>query len=176
MSVVRRTIMLGAAFLLGASAVSAQDSVMQKAMAKDIAEVAEKYVALAEAMPQDDYAWRPEDGVRSVGEVFTHMIGANYGLPGVLGVEAPASGLSRDDLAAMTDKDEIVKHLEASFAHLIESVMSVEDDQLGEALSFFGQEGTYGSFLILLTTHSHEHLGQSIAYARTNHVKPPWSM
>jgi uncharacterized damage-inducible protein DinB len=29
--------------------------------------------------------------------------------------------------------------------------------------------------LLLATTHMHEHLGQSIAYARTIGVVPPWS-
>jgi hypothetical protein len=28
---------------------------------------------------------------------------------------------------------------------------------------------------ILTVTHLHEHLGQSIAYARSNRVAPPWS-
>jgi hypothetical protein len=27
-----------------------------------------------------------------------------------------------------------------------------------------------------MSNHLHEHLGQSIAYARTNGVTPPWSM
>jgi uncharacterized damage-inducible protein DinB len=29
--------------------------------------------------------------------------------------------------------------------------------------------------LFLIANHMHEHLGQSIAYARTNGVVPPWS-
>jgi hypothetical protein len=29
--------------------------------------------------------------------------------------------------------------------------------------------------LIVLVSHGHEHLGQSIAYARTNGIVPPWS-
>jgi hypothetical protein len=31
-----------------------------------------------------------------------------------------------------------------------------------------------GTYLLLLS-HAHEHLGQSIAYARTNNVVPPWT-
>jgi hypothetical protein len=29
--------------------------------------------------------------------------------------------------------------------------------------------------MLLLTSHSHEHLGQSIAYARANNITPPWT-
>jgi uncharacterized damage-inducible protein DinB len=36
-------------------------------------------------------------------------------------------------------------------------------------------EGTKTTVLLLLATHSHEHLGQSIAYARSNGVTPPWT-
>jgi len=31
------------------------------------------------------------------------------------------------------------------------------------------------NFMISLLAHSHEHLGQGIAYARMNGVTPPWS-
>ena len=34
---------------------------------------------------------------------------------------------------------------------------------------------TRQGFWILATTHLHEHLGQAIAYARSNGVVPPWS-
>ena len=39
----------------------------------------------------------------------------------------------------------------------------------------FGQTFTVQQTWILATTHVHEHLGQMIAYARSNGVKPPWS-
>src|SRR2546422_6490260 len=32
----------------------------------------------AEAMPAEKYSWRPGEGVRSVGEVYAHIVGANY--------------------------------------------------------------------------------------------------
>src|SRR6266446_5844061 len=45
-----------------------------------IAYYEQRYTRLAEAMPAEKYAWRPGEGVRSVGEVFTHIIAANYGV------------------------------------------------------------------------------------------------
>jgi hypothetical protein len=29
--------------------------------------------------------------------------------------------------------------------------------------------------MMVLASHAHEHLGQAIAYARSNNVTPPWS-
>src|SRR5260370_40622595 len=34
-------------------------------------------MALAKAVPEEKYAWRPGPGVRSVGEVFVHIASAN---------------------------------------------------------------------------------------------------
>ena len=44
-----------------------------------------------------------------------------------------------------------------------------------KATKLFGRDNTYGGVKLLIITHLHEHLGQSIAYARTNKVTPPWS-
>jgi len=41
--------------------------------------------------------------------------------------------------------------------------------------TFGGREMTQRQVLMLIVTHMHEHLGQSIAYARMNGITPPWS-
>jgi hypothetical protein len=40
----------------------------------------------------------------------------------------------------------------------------------------FGKDTTYEGVLVTILNHLHEHLGQSIAYARMNGVVPPWSV
>ena len=61
---------------------------------KDVGEVSQKMIALAKAIPEDKYAWRPAAGVRSVGEVFQHVAADNYLLPIPQGVAAdPATGI-----------------------------------------------------------------------------------
>ena len=42
-------------------------------------------------------------------------------------------------------------------------------------VKLFGRDMTKQSALMLVLEDQHEHLGQSIAYARTNGVVPPWS-
>src|SRR5260370_7648288 len=51
----------------------------------------QRYTRLAEAMPTEKYTWRPAEGVRSVGEVFTHIIAANYAVARALGTAPPAA-------------------------------------------------------------------------------------
>src|SRR4030095_6760260 len=61
----------------------------------EIDAVGKKLVDLAEAMPADKYSWRPAPGVRSVGEVYLHVVGGNSFIPTFLGA-APMEGVSRD--------------------------------------------------------------------------------
>ncbi|HEU4629895.1 MAG TPA: DinB family protein [Gemmatimonadaceae bacterium] len=135
-----------------------------------------KLVALAEAMPQEKYGWRPGEGVRSVSEVFVHVASANYLFPRLAGVQrAPDVTLPRDAEQTITDRVRIVELLHKSFAFARQAVMDVPDAQLDDSVDMFGTPTTKRGVLVTMATHLHEHLGQSIAYARTNGVVPPWS-
>jgi len=48
-------------------------------------------------------------------------------------------------------------------------------DQLDTSTTLGTNQITYGDLWVRLVTHMHEHLGQSIAYARSNEIGPPWS-
>jgi uncharacterized damage-inducible protein DinB len=148
----------------------------------DIVELEEKYVSLAEAMA-DHWAWRPGEGVRSVGEVFGHVTAANMMIPTLFGMETPSEFQGESPQETMgnlqalekASAEELMEHLKHSFMHARHVVARVDEERLDEAVQYFGQEGPLREVLLLLVTHMHEHLGQSIAYARTNGVVPPWS-
>lgn len=181
---VRSTLLPALALLIaGASApVGAQSADpstatgLRKELIAQLGDAERKLVALAEATPADKYSWRPAPGVRSNSEVFMHMVGANYLIPGIAGVKRGADiPLSRDMETTVTDKAQIVDMLKKSFAHAKAAVMEVPDDQMDASVNLFGQQSTKRGVLLLMATHAHEHLGQSIAYARTNGIVPPWS-
>ena len=44
----------------------------------DLDSLQAKYLALANAFPEDKYSWRPAPGVRSVGETFMHVASEYY--------------------------------------------------------------------------------------------------
>jgi len=139
-----------------------------------LSDVEKKLVALAEAMPQEKYGWRPGAGVRSVSEVYMHVVGANYFLPTLLGAKMP-EGLTRDMEKTVTEKAKVIEAMKKSFDHARKAVEATPDSDLDKKVKFFGQEPSERMMLIVLVSHGHEHLGQSIAYARTNGVAPPWS-
>lgn len=149
---------------------------LRRELIAQLEEAERKFVQLAEAMPQEKYAWRPAPGVRSVGEVYMHMVVANYQIPPVAGVaRAPGVTLTPDSEKTVTAKAAIVDHLKQSFAYAKQAVMNVPEAAMDSSVTLFGRPSTRRNVLVLMATHAHEHLGQSIAYARTNGVRPPWS-
>lgn len=132
-----------------------------------------KYVGLADAIPEDKYGWRPSDKVRSVSEVFMHVAGANYGLPGFIGVKAP-EGLPKE-MEKITAKAEVMKHLKGSFEHIKKAVINMPDADIEKTAKMFGRDRTYREIGFFFAGHMHEHLGQLIAYSRMNGIAPPWS-
>jgi uncharacterized damage-inducible protein DinB len=148
------------------------------ARAEFLAEVTfyeQRYTRLAQAMPAEKYAWRPAEGVRSVGEVYAHIVAANYGIARVLGTPPPADVDFKAIMASAGDKAKTVQALKDSFAHFRQAVLSLSDADLDKPLKMFGQQTTYRGAFILIAGHTGEHLGQSIAYARMNGIVPPWT-
>jgi len=135
-----------------------------------------KLAQLADAMPESKYGWRPDKDVRSVGEVFMHVAAANYGLPSFIGVAAPAGFKFETYEQSLTKKADIVKALHDSFAHMEGALKATSDADMDKPAEFFGMKTTVRGAYFLLLSHAHEHLGQSIAYARMNKVTPPWSV
>ena len=70
-------------------------------------------------------------------------------------------------------KDAVVAELKRSFEHLKTGLAQSGD--FDRSVDYFGQPATVRRVWLLGVTHMHEHLGQAIAYARANHVVPPWS-
>jgi len=141
----------------------------------------EKLTALAEAMPEEDYPWRPMEGVRSVGDVFLHVASDNWFGPTLLGIAAPPeTGVTEEDASVKAyqertlSKDQIRTELEASFQHLLRA-MEESAPRAAEEVSLRGNPLTVADLWVRLVVHMHEHLGQSIAYARSRGVVPPWS-
>ncbi|MEZ5416429.1 MAG: DinB family protein [Vicinamibacterales bacterium] len=149
----------------------------------DITDVESKIVGLAKAMPEASYAWRPMPGVRSVGEAFTHVAADNYFMPAALGTAAPpATGISGTDYKTVEayekksrTRAEIIAEVEQSFAFLKKAMADTPEARLETTTKFFGRESQLRSVWVMTVTHVHEHLGQLIAYARSNKVVPPWS-
>jgi uncharacterized damage-inducible protein DinB len=135
----------------------------------------QRYTRLAEAIPAEKYSWRPAEGVRSIGEVYAHIAAANYGIARALGTPAPAGIDPKTINANAADKAKTLQALKDSFAHFRGAILAIKDADLNNAQKMFGQDTTIRGAFFMITGHSGEHLGQSIAYARQNGIVPPWT-
>jgi uncharacterized damage-inducible protein DinB len=143
---------------------------MQAAFAKDAGTLSEKFTGLARVM-SGRYDWKPAPGVRSVGEVFNLIVKENGLLAGALS-GTPNTGASP---APITDPEKMQEALKASYLNLQKAIAALSDNDLQAPVKLFGRDMTKQSALMLILEDQHEHLGQSIAYARSNGVVPPWS-
>jgi uncharacterized damage-inducible protein DinB len=148
----------------------------------DLGSVEKKLVDLAGAIPDGRFDWRPAEGVRSVREVLLHVASDNYLLPAMQGFTPdPSTGITTDYQTAVAfekralAKDSVIAELQKSFEFVRQSLTATTPSKMAEPVSMFGQSFTGQSAWILAVTHLHEHLGQLIAYARSNGVVPPWS-
>jgi len=161
----------------GASAAStpaAQPTNLQTALANDVGTLSDKFVGLARVMA-GKYDWKPGQGVRSAGDVFNLIVMENKMLTGLLtGAAAPGGGMGgRGNQVA--DPTEMQEALRSSYAALKQALSGLSDSDLTANVKMFGRETTKQGAALMLLMDQHEHLGQSIAYARSNSVVPPWS-
>jgi uncharacterized damage-inducible protein DinB len=148
----------------------AQPAGMQAAFGKDAGELSDKFTGLARVM-SGKYNWKPGQGVRSVGDVFNWIVEENGILVGALS-GTPNTGARP---APITDPEKLQEALKASYVNLQKAITVLSDNDLQARVKLFGRDMTKQGALMLILGDQHEHLGQSIAYARSNGVVPPWS-
>src|SRR6266849_3174866 len=147
-----------------------QPAGMQAAFGKDAGTLSDKFTGLARVM-SGKYDWKPGQGVRSVSDVFNLIVKEHGILVGVLS-GTPNTGAQP---APINDPEKLQEALKASYVNLQKAITALSDSDFQAPVKLFGRDMTKQGALMFLLEDQHEHLGQSIAYARTNGVVPPWS-
>ena len=147
-----------------------QSAGLQAAFGKDAGTLSKKFTGLARVM-SGKYDWKPGQGVRSVSDVFNLVVTENGMLAGVLSGTPNTGGQP----APITDPGKLQEALKTSYANLQKAITGLSDNDLQTHGKLFGEDMTKQDALMLILEDQHEHLGQSIAYARSNGVVPPWS-
>jgi hypothetical protein len=169
----------------GAQAPAALDGkavlVVRDAFLADMDKVHEKIVALANAIPEDKYDWKPAPEVRTVSNALMHVaVEWYFGLPltvgGTLPAELGALPAANAKLMAVTTKKDVLEQLDKAWSYGRAQVVAATDAQLLAARMPMAQPPLQvHSAVFLMAGDLHEHLGQLITYARSLGVKPPWS-
>ncbi len=137
-------------------------------------------IDLAKAIPEEKFDWRPAPGVRSIREVCLHIA---YGNRLMLNI---SNGIEKDALYKQIEdqikregekltKDQVLAAMAEGFKAVREALETATAGSLSRDIDFFGTQTTRKAVLAALDVHIGEHMGQLIAYARSNGVVPPWS-
>jgi len=148
----------------------AQPAKFQAAFGEDAGTLSKKFTGLAQVMA-GKYEWKPGQGVRSVGDVFNLIVQEN----GLLADALTGKTNTGTEPAPITDPGKMQEALKASYANLQKAITGLSDNDLQTRVKLFGEDMTKQEAVMLILEDQHEHLGQSIAYARINGVVPPWS-
>lgn len=181
--------LLALALTLGAAPVAAQMGAAAKSLQQyqidDLKELKDQFVSLANVFPQDKWDWRPMEvaqgltPVRSPREVLILIVTegnsfpVQWGAPAAAGVD-PDRAKEGARLQAMS-KAELSAAAGKAFDNIIAVVQGMDEAARAKEVRFFGQPARTEIAIQMALSDMHEHMGQFIAYARTNKTIPPWS-
>jgi uncharacterized damage-inducible protein DinB len=142
----------------------------------DLERMQKKFVELAEAVPADKFNWRPSEDSRSFAEVFLHVSGERYQILKFMGASTPEGFDPKAYEKSTTEKAKIIEQLNKSWEHTKTAIGEMNNADFARPLPKLGPDANAGDVVYLLVADNHEHLGQSVAYARVNGIVPPWTV
>ena len=166
-----RSLSLLAALSLAAAPVAAQDAAVSTARTL-WASATEEVTRIAEEVPDSLYGYKPVATVRSFGELFGHIAGAQYMFCAAAVGDPPREEDAVEKSA--TTKAALVAALKASTEYCGKAYAQSDADAAGE-VQIFGQKRTRLWVLGMNGLHNGEHYGNLVTYLRINGIVPPAS-
>ena len=128
-------------------------------------------VAAAEEMPADQYGFKATPDSMTFGHLTLHIVEANYLLCSKIG------GVPAPELPKVSDtdpKDKLVERLKASFDFCSTALAKLDDSNLGETLTLFGErKATRAAAILILASSWGDHYSQQASYLRLAGHLPP---
>ena len=155
---------LGAFWAAGASAAPSSAA---GEYAKHFGALGKLSIAVAQAMPADQYSFKPHPDSMDFGALMAHIAATNYQFcAGLKDSEPPA-------LPSPTGKDAVVKFLSDSFEYCGNVIPTLTEEQLSKTHS--SPDGKLPGREVLLAMYIHvaHHRGQAEIYLRDKGIKPP---
>jgi len=127
-------------------------------------------IAIAKAMPEEAYDFKPTERQMSFKEQLIHIkgnmewLGTSY---------FSSSEFKKEETELPKTKAETIALLEKSFNATLEMVKNTPDKNLKETVQFFAGPKSKLQILNLLQDHVTHHRGQLIVYLNLNNTKPP---
>jgi uncharacterized damage-inducible protein DinB len=128
-------------------------------------------IAVADAMPAEDYGFKPVPDEMSFGEQMLHIADANYSYCALLSdAKSPFVELPKD---AKVEKAEALKQLTGSFDYCSSAFSEMTDAQLDATHGSSERKPTTRDLMLGLMIHMAHHRGQAEVYLRLKGITPP---
>lgn len=160
------------------ASIFAQDA-MHDALVKHWKASAELTIAVAKAMPAENYDFKPVPEEMSFGQLMDHLAVADLGACALAsGVQRPAipekiSASVKDQKAPVPDKDAILAFLNDTFSFCNKAVESMTPEKLNAVVGPANRKMTGFEWLWAYFTHTAHHRGQAEVYLRLKGITPP---
>ena len=126
----------------------------------------------AEKMPEESYAFKPTEAVRSYGQIIGHLADSQYMFCSIaLGEKNPAPGIEK----TKTSKADLIAALKDSFAYCDRSYDRMTDASATQTVKLMGMDTPKLFVLMGNNMHSAEHYGNLVTYLRMKNIVPPSS-
>jgi len=156
--------------LINFSAMSAQQSSVKIAFLEKWEGSKNYLLAIAEAMPEENYNFKPTDRQMSFKEQLIHIKGNMAWLSSSYFTETEYKKVKTE---TSFSKTETIDLLEKAFDSVIEIIENTSDEDLKTTVDFFAGPKSKLQILNLLQDHVTHHRGQLIVYLNLNNIKPP---
>lgn len=156
----------------GAAPAASQANPWSAFTSMSYAKMEEWLIRAAEKMPEDAYAGKPTEAVRSFGQIVGHVADAQYLFCSeALGRTNPAPRIEK----TRTTKADLVAALKDAFAYCDPAYAALTDASGSEMVKAHWGEMPRGSVLTANVLHCTEHYGNVITYLRLKGIVPPSS-
>jgi uncharacterized damage-inducible protein DinB len=134
---------------------------------KHFSALAKLSLAVAQAMPADQYSFKPHPESMTFGELMSHIAATNYQFcAGLKDTNAP-------DLPSPSDRDGVTKFLNDSFSYCSEIISSATEQQMASVHNSPDGRLSGREVLLAMFVHVAHHRGQAEIYLRDKGIKPP---
>jgi uncharacterized damage-inducible protein DinB len=145
-----------------------------------LTQVERELVPLAEAMPAEKYEFAPTqgsfEGVRTFSLQMSHIATVlDEFAAAILGEKEINAGQHENGPASLHGKDAVVKYLKDAFEHSHKAMRSLTPENYTEEVSLSWGKTPRAALAIESISHSMDHYGQAVVYARLNGIVPPAS-
>lgn len=125
-----------------------------------------------ELMPEESFAFKPVEAVRTFGQIVGHIADAQYTFCSI--------ALAEKNLAPRieknkTSKADLLAALKESFLYCDKAYDGMTDEKAAELVKMMGGDTPKFNVLTVNIAHSTEHYGNLVTYLRMKDVVPPTS-